>query len=1252
MSDSIAAGSSRLQILHASDLEGGVDAIGRAANFAAIEAALEREVETSITLSAGDNYIPGPFLNASGDPSLAEPFTRAYDALFGLPEGAGFGPLGVGAGRADITLMNLIGFDASALGNHEFDLGPGQVGSIIGTEAEADQGIAGIAWPGAQFPYLTANLEFPGSSLEGLFTPDLRPASSFATDLDDPTADPAKIAASTIVEDNGERVGVIGLTTPDLDRISSPGDVGVIGSNDDLSTLADLVNGQAERLAAEGVNKIVLVSHLQQLQLEANLAPLLQGVDVVIAGGSDTLLADETDPLQPGDTPDGAYPLIATGADGNPIAIVSTDGEYSYVGRLVVTFDGNGVLDPDSIDAEESGAYATTDEVVDDLYADGEDPFADGTPGGEARQIVDAVAAIVTEQDGNILGRSSVFLDGQRSEVRTEETNFGDLAADANLAAAKAFDGTVMVSIKNGGGIRAPIGEIADDGTPLPPQANPEAGKEAGEVSELDVTNALRFNNSLTLVTLTPEQLLGVLEHAVSGTAEGATPGQFAQIGGLAFSFDPERPPGGRVETVRLLDADGNPGTLVVDEGSVAAGAPEAIRIVTPGFLVDGGDGYPFPDYIAADPAFADRVDLDDALTEEGAAGFAPPGTEQDALAEYLLDEFSDQPFDRTETAPEEDERIQNLAVREDGLDEDGDGGGEVSIDEIQGAGHRSALEGQVVTTRGIVTAVDGNGYYLQAERDADGNAATSSGIFVFTGDAPAVSVGTELRITGEVAEFTPGGADGGNLSTTEITGVTQADVKSVGNDLPEAVVLGEERRAPTSVIDDDGLALFQPSQDGIDFYESLEGMRVTVGDALAVSPTNGFGEIVALAGGGDATGLNERDSLVIARDDFNPERIQLQFDADVSSGIETPSVETGARLGDVTGVLGYGFGNFELLVQDLGRVRDGDLARESAGIDTGPGRLTIAGYNVENLDPNDSDGDGDLADGKFDLIARQIVENLDAPDIVALQEVQDASGSADDGTITGAATAQALITAIAAAGGPAYSYVEVAPEDGTSGGQPGGNIRNGYLFDPLRVDYVEGSTTVIGPRGDGAFLDARNPLHARFEFEGQAVDLINVHNTSKGGSTPLFGTEQPPVNGGEDQRTAQGEAVNAFVDGLLDADPDANVVVLGDFNEFQFLEPLEAVAGTGLDRVLTNLAGTLPAGERYSYNFEGNAQALDHVLVTDSLLDDALYDIVHMNAEFADRASDHDATLVSLGFGNRAGSSGLPLPEEVGFIA
>jgi len=583
-------------------------------------------------------------------------------------------------------------------------------------------------------------------------------------------------------------------------------------------------------------------------------------------------------------------------------------------------------------------------------------------------------------------------------------------------------------------------------------------------------------------------------------------------------------------------------------------------------------------------------------------------------------------------------------------------------IYDIQGAAHTSPLVGQSVSNvPGIVTAVDSNGFYFQ-DATGDGNIATSDGIFVFTSSTPTVSVGDSILVSGTVSEFIPGGAGTGNLSVTQIGGNPTINVLSSGNPLPTAVVLGVDRTPPAQVIDNDqataynvlqGGGVYEPTTDGLDFYESLEGMRVTINDALAVSGTNGFGEIFTVANNGaGATGLSTRGTINIAPDDFNPERIQVQFDSGILPGF-TQSVNVGAQLGDVTGVVGYNFGNFEVNVTEAFTPVASPLQPEVTTLTGSTDDLTIASYNVLNLDPRLEDvnrvAGGSLSQRqsnvdddtvRFTEIAQQIVNNLRSPDILGLQEVQDNTGAEiNDGVISASETLQRLVDAIVAAGGPRYEFIDNPfITEGESGGQPGGNIRTAFLYNPDRVTLVTGSVQTIGSQEPGgAFFDTRLPLVATFKFNGQEVTVVNNHFSSKGGSSPLFGAtqpaadlqEDPSVNGSLDQRQAQAQAVKGFVDAQLTSNPDANIVVVGDFNEFEFISPLNI-----LEQSLTNLTETLPENERYTFIFDGNSQSLDHILVSSNLASDAEFDIVHVNTEFAatnQRASDHDPLLTRL---------------------
>jgi predicted extracellular nuclease len=634
-----------------------------------------------------------------------------------------------------------------------------------------------------------------------------------------------------------------------------------------------------------------------------------------------------------------------------------------------------------------------------------------------------------------------------------------------------------------------------------------------------------------------------------------------------------------------------------------------------------------------------------------GGASRIPNGADTDSVADWVWNDFDLAGIPGIEGNPSNGEALNtpgaiNVIVK--------------PIYEIQGAGHSSPFVGYAVNTQGIVTAIANDGFYLQ-DPTGDGDEATSDGIFVFTGAAPTVQVGNLLAVTGQVSEFFPGGEESGNLSITQLID-PKMTVLSSDNALPAPVSLGADGRTPpTDIIDNDNFETFDPSQDGADFYESLEGMRVQVQDAIAISPNNRFGEIFTLPKGGTgATGLSERGTINISPDDFNPERIQIQIDSDLLPSF-APEVNVGDRLGNVTGVVSYSFGNFEVLATEKFPLISGELQPETTDLIGTADQLTIATYNVLNLDPKVEESsltegqagevDDDLGEGRFAAIANQIVNNLKAPDIIALQEVQDSDGAEQTEVTDATLTYQTLIEAIVEAGGPRYEFRDIAPIDDKSGGQPGGNIRVGYLLNPTRVEFVEGSLDRIEDPdlSDGnAFSDSRNPLIAKFRFNGQEVSVINNHFSSKGGSTSVFGTTQPPVNGGVNQREAQAQIVNDYVDSLLVTDAAANVVVLGDLNEFEFLSPLNILKG-GTSPVLTNLTETLPDNERYSYIFEGNSQALDHILVSNNLAERAEFDAVHVNSEFFDQASDHDPLITRLNLPPLPDPVIAPTPEDLG---
>lgn len=567
-------------------------------------------------------------------------------------------------------------------------------------------------------------------------------------------------------------------------------------------------------------------------------------------------------------------------------------------------------------------------------------------------------------------------------------------------------------------------------------------------------------------------------------------------------------------------------------------------------------------------------------------------------------------------------------------------------VHNIQGAGHLSPMAGLLVQNAcGVVTARRNNGFWLQ-DLDADNDDATSEGVYIYTYDAPTVSVGDYVFVSGTVKEYRPGSM---GLTITEFDNPGRTvTVVSSGNPLPTPVVIGAGGRVPpVAIIDDDSsgdvesTGIFDPAYDGIDFFESLEGMLLQINDARVVGATNGYGEIAVVPDNGLGFGnFTARGGIYIQPADYNPERIILDDIIFSSPGVEVGDV----FIASVVGVLDYSFNNFKLYHTTALPATTGDLAKEVTSITRSVYDITVASFNLENLDALD-------AQAKFDAHANQIVHHLLSPDIIGVQEIQDNNGETDDGTVAADQTFQRLIDAIQTVGGPLYSYRQIDPQNNMDGGAPGANIRVGFLFRTDRglvfVDrpgavyntavYVSwGATGMelnyspgrIDPT-NSAFTDSRKPLVAEFTFNGQKLFIVLNHLNSKGGDDALFGRYQPPVLYSEVQRIQQAQLVHDFVNSILSLDENARVIVLGDLNDFQFSIPLTTLKGT--PAILISLIEALDANEQYTYNYDGNAQVLDHILATASLIQEgALSDVVHMNSEYpvSLRYTDHDPVL------------------------
>lgn len=582
---------------------------------------------------------------------------------------------------------------------------------------------------------------------------------------------------------------------------------------------------------------------------------------------------------------------------------------------------------------------------------------------------------------------------------------------------------------------------------------------------------------------------------------------------------------------------------------------------------------------------------------------------------------------------------------------------GPLRIHDIQGDDWVSPHDGDSVTNvPGIVTAVrtqgSSKGFWFQ-DPNPDNDPATSEGLFAYT-SSPTVKVGDSVLVSGTVQDYYPL-SSGETLSTTSNLSTTELDS-------PKVIVLAHDQQLPApekvtgadlpdSYAPDLGGGDIEktpltPSRSVLDFWESREGMRVEVDDVRVVGPSNTYGEQyvtlkptedASYRGGTELLGENQTPTgrlEIVPIDGSNPQ-------------VQVGDMINGATVGPVEW---FSYGGYTLAATTLGTVQHNNLKPVVATAQSAK-QVAIATYNVENLAPSDPAS-------KFAALADGIVKNLSSPDIVALEEVQDNDGATDDGVVAADQTLQKLTSAVVAAGGPDYAWRSVDPVNDQDGGEPGGNIRNVFLYNPDRVSFVDHGgtsadrsttgTQVTKAKGEPALtlspgrIDptnpvwsaSRKPLVGEFSFRGKPVFVIANHFDAKLGDQNADGRYQYPEQSSQTQRAGQALVVHDFVQQILNVDKKADVVVVGDLNDYQFSPALSVLrtgsaSGTGSAN-LTDLISTLPVNQRYTYVYDGISEVLDHILVSKGA-GDVDYQVVHINAEFTNQTSDHDPQVVRL---------------------
>lgn len=594
-------------------------------------------------------------------------------------------------------------------------------------------------------------------------------------------------------------------------------------------------------------------------------------------------------------------------------------------------------------------------------------------------------------------------------------------------------------------------------------------------------------------------------------------------------------------------------------------------------------------------------------------------------------------------------------------------------IHEIQGSFFISTKVKQEVETSGIVTSLyistkGLEGFYVQSPKnEEDTDVRTSEAIYVKLKTPIATAKNTlkeghKVTVSGVVAELpsvTYKGSSDIELTTTAIDNA-QIDATVVGDFLNEVsvVALAKDRPIPTVISDQSITDALTPDKYSLDYFESLEAMRVSVENPqLTASPAQDtYSTIIqetnqSLNGGVVAEPARMFGNLVYLQVPFRFSNNANRNDKTRMKG------ETGDVLkGNLFGVVTYGYGTpkvyldynqFDLttntFMADKVTIQARGNKREVADFKSEANAPTIAQYNIENFSANPKT----TSDAHVDGIANDIINHLFLPDIINLCEVQDNDGEDNTSISDASQSIKRLVDAIEKKSGLRYESLSINPEYNADGGAPNANIRVVHLYNPTRVKplvpAVSTPNEILNPDGtlsnnpsrlgveSPAFKSTRKPLVSQFVVDGQKLTVIGNHLSSKRGDASLYGNTQPPFLGSEAGRDEQAKLINQFVQALQQKDPDANVVVLGDFNDYEYSKPMATLKGTQL----VNMIDKLAPNTRYSYNYLGRQQTLDHILVSNNL-GDSKVDAVHINADFRSdngRNSDHDPIVVQLKF-------------------
>ncbi|MCG7990392.1 MAG: bifunctional metallophosphatase/5'-nucleotidase [Candidatus Thiodiazotropha lotti] len=543
----------KLQILHSSDNESSFQDPNtleeKILNYSTIAKGLKRvakqECTPSLYLTAGDHTLPGPFYQASTE-------------AFGEP------------GLGDILIYNAMGLAANGIGNHEFDGGINEFAEMINM---------------ARYPFIAVNLDF-----SQVVVADGTPEIEIGKDAKRCAKSRGKVVKSCWVKRGEHKIGLIGRAPADFfnvieDPINTLPGLDFVGgrdaNNQPLISAVGQVLEQVELLESKGINRIILLDHAQDFTADPLSASALRGIDIIVAAGSTGFMARPVadgpyNLLRPEDTAEADYPTWRVDSEGETVLVINSDQQYRYLGNLIVTFNKSGhIADVDM----RSGPVATNEAGVEALKME-----LGARRLGPKKRVVgiyDAIRDTTIIQDAFfVVGSTDYPLNGFRADVRTRETNLGLLAADSTIWGAQqnGFP-TVDIALKNGGGIRDTI--------------------QGPTIIRLAVEAALAFDNTLTVLQMSGDQVLAAMENSVSRA--DATDGRFPQIAGMVLEFDTANPPlealasvttPSRVRNLTITKHDGTVVNLVTDGVADATALSDSFVLATNSFTATGGDGY------------------------------------------------------------------------------------------------------------------------------------------------------------------------------------------------------------------------------------------------------------------------------------------------------------------------------------------------------------------------------------------------------------------------------------------------------------------------------------------------------------------------------------------------------------------------------------------------------------------------------------------------------------------------------------